>query len=170
MRQQVLAEAAADMEVHRQMMQPTGADVTAVTATTAVSSLAKIDAVRWGKSDGVGKVMETVAKLRLQSAMEELEARSVPPEIRRRLLAGLLNEVRHARAIIVVMYVPATHSHHVPSVHARAQGTYHNHQVPRVLLVSLFFRSAAQYFSFGFSCSFSRRCVIVITCVFIQPL
>lgn len=78
MRQQVEDEAAADLEVHRQMR-----------------PAADGDRGKWGKSDGVNELMGTVAKLRLRSALEELEARSAHPGVRNRLLNDLLIKVQH---------------------------------------------------------------------------
>lgn len=93
-RQQVEDEAVADLKIHRQM-RPTAA--------------VNVDGQQQGgagrghhhyhqqqqqsSSDAVSELMETVAKLRLKSALEELEARSAHPAVRRRLLKGILAKV-----------------------------------------------------------------------------
>lgn len=98
MRQQVHAEAAADLEVHRQLMRPSVAAATADTAATTAGA-------RWGGEKGCGgginggsdddmsELMETVAALRLKSALEELEARSAHPDVKDLLLKDLLVKV-----------------------------------------------------------------------------
>lgn len=105
-RQQVHEEAAADLKVHRQLMRPS-AGVTA--ATTADATAAAAADRRWGGAkkfngrgssrsgggdgDGVSDLMETVAALRLKSALEELETRSAHPAVKQQLLEGLLAKV-----------------------------------------------------------------------------
>ncbi len=105
-RQQVHDEAAADLEVHRQLMRPSAGVATATTADAAAATTAARR--RWGgvkkfngrgstsgggDEDGVSELMETVAALRLKSALEELETRSAHPVVKERLLEGLLTEV-----------------------------------------------------------------------------
>lgn len=111
MRQQVHEEAAADLAVHRQLMRPSlGAAVAATVTTTDIFSAAAT-ATAGGRSgrtkrrggggrgsgdgdeDAVGELMETVAALRLKSALEELETRSARPDVKQRLLEGLLVKV-----------------------------------------------------------------------------
>lgn len=110
-RQQVHEEAAADLAVHRQLMRPSsGAAGTAATVTAdIVSATAAAAAGRRsgrtkrtsggnrgsgeGDDDAVGELMETVAALRLKSALEELETRSARPDVKHRLLEGLLLKV-----------------------------------------------------------------------------
>ncbi|CAN0443256.1 unnamed protein product, partial [Ectocarpus sp. 12 AP-2014] len=99
-RQQVQEEAAADLEVHRQLMRPS------TSAAAAAAAAAAAGGNRWkrrtnknggdtgGEDDGVSELMETVAALRLKSAQEELEMRSARPDVKRRLLEGLLGKVR----------------------------------------------------------------------------
>ena len=48
---------------------------------------------REAKGDGVGELMQAVAKLRIRSALEELETRSSQPAVRMQLLEGLLDKV-----------------------------------------------------------------------------
>ncbi|CAM9338027.1 unnamed protein product [Hapterophycus canaliculatus] len=121
-RQQVLGEAAADLEVHRQLMRPS-ASVAALTVdkhtTTGSDSLnAAVPAGarkgggcrgEWQQTcknggrgsrgdrddddDHVSELMEAVAGLRLKSALEELETRCAHPDVKDRLLQGLLTEV-----------------------------------------------------------------------------
>lgn len=80
-RQQVLDEAAVDVEVHRQM-RPADTD-----RGRGAHGRSKAG------SDGASQLLGTVAKLRLGSALEELAARSVHPVVRRRLLEALLVKV-----------------------------------------------------------------------------
>lgn len=110
-RQQVHEEAAADLAVHRQLMRPSsGAAGTAVALAADVFSVASATTAGarsgrtkriggsskgsgGGDEDAVGELMETVAALRLKSALEELETRSARPDVKRRLLEGLLVKV-----------------------------------------------------------------------------
>lgn len=106
-RQQVHEEAAADLAVHRQLMRPSsGAAGTAAAVTADIFSAAtggrsgrpkRAGGVNRGGGDGdeddVGELMETVAALRLKSALEELESRSARPDVKRRLLEGLIVKV-----------------------------------------------------------------------------
>ncbi|CAM9780969.1 unnamed protein product [Ectocarpus fasciculatus] len=104
-RQQVQEEAAADLEVHRQLMRPSttaAAAAAAAAAATASSANPAAGGSRWkrrtnknggdagGDDDGVSELMEAVAALRLKSAQEELETRSALPDVKHRLLEGLL--------------------------------------------------------------------------------
>ncbi|CAM9763144.1 unnamed protein product, partial [Scytosiphon promiscuus] len=122
-RQQVLEEAAADLEVHRQLMRPSAsAAATTVDKLVGTASVSPTPAGiacargggdgRWRSqqrcdngsrriggsrdNDDVSKLMEAVAALRLKSALEELETRSAHPDVKRHLLQGLLEEVRTA--------------------------------------------------------------------------
>eukprot|EP00903_Cladosiphon_okamuranus_P010123 g9586.t1 len=109
-RQQVHEEAAADLTVHRQLMGPSsgapgrGAAVTADIFSDATGGRPgrqkRGGGVCRGSGDGVeddvGELMETVAALRLKSALEELEKRSARPDTKRRLLEDLLVKVRAA--------------------------------------------------------------------------
>ena len=104
-RQKVHDEAAADLEVHRQLMRPSAG----AAARTADAAAAAAAGRRWGGAkklncrgssrsgggddDGVSELMETVAALRLKSALEELETRSAHPAVKDRLLEGLLVKV-----------------------------------------------------------------------------
>lgn len=110
-RQQVHEEAAADLAVHRQLMRPSPGAVgtaAAITAGIVCAAAAATAGARSGRTkrtgggsrgngdrdeDSVGELMETVAALRLKSALEELETRSARPDVKRRLLEGLLVEV-----------------------------------------------------------------------------
>eukprot|EP00752_Nemacystus_decipiens_P013072 g11561.t1 len=111
-RQQVLEEAAADLAVHQQLMRPSSGAAGTAAAVTADIFSAAAAATAGGRSgrkkrpgggrgsgDGddekaVGELMETVAALRLKSALEELETRSARPDVKLRLLEGLLVKVR----------------------------------------------------------------------------
>ncbi|CAM9809814.1 unnamed protein product [Ectocarpus sp. 4 AP-2014] len=96
-RQQVQEEAAADLEVHRQLMRPsTSAAVAAAGGNRWKRRANKNGGDTGGEDDGVSELMETVAALRLKSAQEELEMRSARPDVKRRLLEGLLGKVRAA--------------------------------------------------------------------------
>ncbi|CAM9835664.1 unnamed protein product, partial [Pylaiella littoralis] len=113
-RQQVHDEAAADLEVHRQLMRPSAAAAAAAGAGAAAAAAAVATAAggrrggqRGGNSgasggggggvdDDVSALMETVAALRLKSALERLEARSAHPDVKERLLKNLLVEARAA--------------------------------------------------------------------------
>lgn len=109
-RQQVHDEAAADLEVHRQLMRPSAAAAAAAGAGAAAAAAVATAAggrrggQRGGNSgasggggggvdDDVSALMETVAALRLKSALEGLEARSAHPDVKERLLKNLLVEV-----------------------------------------------------------------------------
>lgn len=85
-RQQLLDEAAVDVEVHRQM-RPVDAD--------------RVKGAAHGRStagrDRASELLGTVAKLRLGSALEELAARFVHPAVRRRLVEALLIKVCASR-------------------------------------------------------------------------
>lgn len=115
-RQQVLEEAAADLAVHRQLMHPaSGAAGTAAAVTADIFSAAAAATTGrrpgrkkrtgggggggsrgtgdGGDEDDVGELMETVAALRLKSALEELQTRSARPDVKLRLLEDLLIKV-----------------------------------------------------------------------------
>lgn len=99
-RQQVQDEAVADLEVHRQLMHPpstfNGAGDRGGGGGNGGCG-AKGGGVKSGgaksKSDGVGELMQAVAKLRIRSALEELETRSSQLPVRLKLLEGLLDKV-----------------------------------------------------------------------------
>ncbi|CBJ29528.1 expressed unknown protein [Ectocarpus siliculosus] len=108
-RQQVQEEAAADLEIHRQLMRPsTSAAAAAAAAASSAIPAAAAGGNRWRRrtnknggdagddDDGVSELMETVAALRLKSAQEELEMRTARPDVKHRLLEGLLGKVRAA--------------------------------------------------------------------------
>lgn len=51
-------------------------------------------------SDGGSELLGSVAKLRLKSAVEELQTRSADPAVRRRLLEELLVKVRSSTTVV----------------------------------------------------------------------
>lgn len=95
-RQQVQDEAVADLEVHRQLMHPPST-FNAALGDRGGGGGGRGRGVKGGgaksKGDGVGELMQAVAKLRIRSALEELETRSSQPPIRMKLLEGLLDKV-----------------------------------------------------------------------------
>lgn len=81
---------AVDLEIHRQMMHPPGVIKSRRTRVTHRAGA--------GKNSYKGDIdlhfMEMVTKIRLKSALEELETRVAHPVIKRRLLDGLLVKAR----------------------------------------------------------------------------
>lgn len=103
-RQQVQDEAVADLEVHRKLMHPPSGCAAGDRGRRGRGGAGGVGGGgsggggggakgREAKGDGVGELMQAVAKLRIRSALEELETRSSQPAVRMQLLEGLLDKV-----------------------------------------------------------------------------